>query len=384
MSKRFQLVGSLLRPAELLKYKTEIEHRDDIKYPFYDEFEGYEKCEEEASRQVIKEQIEHEIDIVSDGEFSKSLWHLDFLWGLEGIERYIAAHGYFFKDLDGESKFETRKDIGIRIVGELSAKNHNFIKIYKRILEQSGDNQSKLCIPAPSHVYGELSWSDNIREGGVYSNLADFRAALVRVYKEFLDDYAKVGGKIIQFDDCLWGLFADENPISPVDGSRVDQEEVKKLVQALIEINNEVIAYGHSLGLKVWTHNCRGNYSSRHVGGGSYAKVANTFLKNLNYDRFFLEWDDDRAGSIEALEVFKDKDTEIVLGLLSSKTRTLDDEDRVVSILDDASKIIPKHRLYLSHQCGFASCDCGNELNHKEQWDKIEQGKKIAKRYWGA
>ena len=77
MSKRFQLVGSLLRPAELLKYKNEIEHRDDIKYPFYDEFEDYEKCEEEASKQVIKEQIEHEIDIVSDGEFSKSLWHLD-------------------------------------------------------------------------------------------------------------------------------------------------------------------------------------------------------------------------------------------------------------------------------------------------------------------
>ena len=107
------------------------------------------------------------------------------------------------------------------------------------------------------------------------------------------------------------------------------------------------------------------------MGGGSYAKIANLFLKQLKYDRFFLEWDDDRAGSIEALEVFKDRpETEIVLGLLSSKTNTLDDEARVIRLLDEASKIIDKDRLSLSHQCGFASCDGGNELSEAEQWAK--------------
>ena len=119
------------------------------------------------------------------------------------------------------------------------------------------------------------------------------------------------------------------------------------------------------------------------MGGGSYIKIANLFLKQLKYDRFFLEWDDDRAGSLEALKVFQDKpDTEIVLGLLSSKTNTLDDEARVIRLLNEASEIIPKDRLLLSHQCGFASCDGGNELTEEEQWAKIDQGQKIAAKFW--
>lgn len=120
------------------------------------------------------------------------------------------------------------------------------------------------------------------------------------------------------------------------------------------------------------------------MGGGSYTKISNLFLKQLKYDRFFLEWDDDRAGSLEALKVFKDKaNTEIVLGFLSSKTNTLDDETRIITLLEEASKIIPKDRLFLSHQCGFASCDGGNELSEDEQWAKIDQGQKIAKEFWG-
>ena len=151
-----------------------------------------------------------------------------------------------------------------------------------------------------------------------------------------------------------------------------------------IDINNTVIDFGHSLGLKMWTHNCRGNYDSRNMGGGSYIRIAELFLKQLKYDRFFLEWDDGRAGSLDALAVFKDKPgTEIVLGLLSSKINTLDDESRVIRLLDEASKIIPKDRLLLSHQYGFASCDGGNELTEEEQWAKIDQGQKISLQYWG-
>ena len=156
------------------------------------------------------------------------------------------------------------------------------------------------------------------------------------------------------------------------------------MASEFIDINNTIIDFGHSLGLKVWTHNCRGNYDSRNMGGGSYLKIANLFLKQLKYDRFFLEWDDDRAGSLEALAVFQEKPgTEVVLGLLSSKTNTLDDEARVLRLLDEASQIIPKERLLLSHQCGFASCDGGNELTEDEQWAKIDQGQKIALQYWG-
>ena len=384
MCNKFQIVGSLLRPADLLEYKKEIEQRDDIQYPFYNELAGYEQCEAHAIQQVVAKEIQHGLDIITDGEHSKSMWHLDFVWGLQGIERYIADHGYFFRDIDGTSKYETRRDIGLRITGELSGANHHFITIYKKLQQLAGERETKLCIPSPSHIYGELSWSDNIGgDNAIYETREELKQGLVTAYKQFVAEFAQAGGRILQFDDCLWELFADDNPNSPYTGEQINQEEVQALASEFIDINNEVIDYGHGLGLKMWTHNCRGNYDSRNMGGGSYVKIANLFLKQLRYDRFFLEWDDERAGSLEALAVFKDRpETEIVLGLLSSKTNTLDDETRVLNMLNEASTIIDKQRLFLSHQCGFASCDGGNELTEDEQWVKIQQGQRIAQQYW--
>lgn len=126
---KFQLVGSLLRPADLLDYKNKIEHRDDIQYPFYDSFPGYRETETAEIKKVIADEKANGIDILTDGEYSKSMWHLDFIWGLKGIERYIADHGYTFKDHDG-GQYETRKDIGIRISQPLSGKNHHFLDSY--------------------------------------------------------------------------------------------------------------------------------------------------------------------------------------------------------------------------------------------------------------
>ncbi|MDR1641574.1 MAG: cobalamin-independent methionine synthase II family protein [Clostridiales bacterium] len=384
MSVKFQTVGSLLRPKELLEYKSLIERRDGIKYPFYNEFPGYKEAEEKATIDVVKKQAEHGLSVLTDGEHSKSLWHLDFVWGLAGVERYIAEHGYFFRDKCDCGKYETRRDIGLRITGPLSGKGHHFIQIFKRLKELAGDQDTKLCVPSPSHIFGELSWSDNIGgKDSVYANPQELKEGLANAYKEFIYEYADAGGKILQFDDCLWEIFADDNPNSPYTGGNIDQEAVKALATEFIDLNNSLIAVGHSLNLAMWTHNCRGNYASRNMGGGSYAKIADLFLKGQQYDRFFLEWDDDRAGSLEALQAFKNKKAEIVLGLLSSKINTLDDETRALRMLEEASKIIPKERLLLSHQCGFASCDGGNELTEDEQWAKIDQGQRLALEYWG-
>ncbi|MCL2843774.1 MAG: cobalamin-independent methionine synthase II family protein [Oscillospiraceae bacterium] len=383
MSKRFQLVGSLLRPAELLEYKRKIEERDDITYPFYADFVGYEACEDAAIRQVIQKQIDHGIDVISDGEYSKALWHLDFYWGLHGIKRKIASGGYLFRDHDGTSEFETRKDIGIDIVAPLSGKNHHLISIYKKIESAANGHPTKLCIPSVSHMYGEITLSKAIGtyNDHVYTSEQGLKDDLLKSYKEFVDDFVAANGKILQLDDCLWTLFADDNPNSPFTG--VGEVKGVAFANEFIELNNAVIDYAKAKGLKVWTHNCRGNYKSRNMGAGSYEKIADLFLKQQRYDRFFLEWDDERAGSLESLKVFADRDGEVVLGLLSSKTSTLDDEARVLQCLDEAAKIIDKNRLFLSHQCGFASCDNGNELTEAQQWAKIEQGQKIALQYWG-
>ena len=377
---KFQLVGSLLRPANLLAYKNKIEHRDDIHYPFYDSFPGYLETETAEIKKIIADEKANGIDILTDGEYSKSMWHLDFIWGLKGIERYIADHGYTFKDHDG-GQYETRKDIGIRITQPLSGKNHHFLDIYKLLKEEAGDTQTKLTIWGPAHAYTELAIFDKLAgEGQVYKTNDELKAGLIKAYKEFLTEYKEAGGEIIQFDDCLWELFDESNPASFfADGNAA----LADLADEFIAINNEVADYGHQLRLKVWTHNCRGNYESRSASGGTYEAIAEKFLREQHYDRFFLEWDSDVSGDLKALASLKDKDAEVVLGLLSSKTTDLDDEERVLRLLEQASTILPKDRLLLSHQCGFASCDSGNELAIPQQWAKIKQGQEIAKKFWG-
>jgi len=378
---KFQLVGSLLRPKDLLDYKNKIEHRDDIHYPFYDAFSGYQETESKAIENIIAAQKAHGLTVITDGEHGRSMWHLDFLWGLDGVERYIADRGYAFEDLDG-GDFETRKDIGIRITKPLSGKNHHYLTLFKETKAQAGEDTVKITVWGAAHAFTELTFfNDLVGEGQVYATKEDLRTGLINAYKEFLQEYKEAGGEIVQFDDCLWELFADDNDKSFFAEGNAGLEA---LADEFVAINNEVADFAHALGLKVWTHNCRGNYQSRSAASGTYKAIAEKFLKDQHYDRFFLEWDDDRAGDISALEALKDRpNVEVVLGLLSSKTSTLDDEERVVALLDKASEILPKDRLYLSHQCGFASCDCGNELSVDQQWAKIEQGQKLAAAYFG-
>ncbi len=377
---RFQIVGSLLRPASLLTYKDQIEHRDDIQYPFYADFDGYQAEETRAIKQVVAEEKAHGLDVITDGEYSKSMWHLDFLWGFGGIKRTIAEHGYRFEDHDG-GDFETRKDIGIEITAPLSGKNHHFIDTFKQLKAQAGDAKVKTTVWGAAHAYTELSFFDHLYgEGQVYPTTEALKAGLIQAYKEFLDDYKAAGGEIVQFDDCLWELFADDNDSSFFANGN---DGIEALADEFVAINNAVCDYGHSLGLKVWTHNCRGNYASRHAAGGSYAAIATKFLGNQHYDRFFLEWDDERAGDLAALNALKARpEVEVVLGLLSSKTTALDDEDRALRLLNQAAEILPKDHLYLSHQCGFASCDGGNELSAAQQWAKIDQGRALAEKFW--
>lgn len=389
MTERFQLVGSLLRPQNLVDIKNGIQVRDDVAYPFYDDVPGYRETEVEATNDVVAKEKQHGINPITDGEYTKSLWHTDFMWGLQGAERVIADHGYLFQDIDGEGTYETRKDIGARVVAPLSGKNHHFIDCWKRVAAQADGREVKQCIPSPAQIFSELSgvlWGGPHagKVEGVYDTVADLREGLLNAYKEFIDEYVEAGGKILQLDDCIWSFFADDNESSPFAAGQSLAEQGAAVAQDLIDANNEVADYARSKGLKIWTHNCRGNYESRHAGEGSYAAIAELFLSQLRYDRFFLEWDDERAGSVDALNVFEGRDdVEVVLGVLSSKTTELDDEDRALRLLGEAAKILPKDQLFVSHQCGFASCDTGNELSIDEQWAKVDQGRKIAAEFWG-
>lgn len=387
-SNKFLTVGSLLRDPELLTYREKIEQRDDITYPFYDDFDGYKEVEDKAVSDSVKKQVEVGLPEVSDGEQARALWHLDFAWGLEGIGRHIADQGYLFKEEESgdEDYYETRKDIALSIDGPLSGKDHPFVAHWKRVADQvEGDVKTKQTIPALGQIYIELLSSGEIDRQDTYDGDQEVREDLVQAYKDFVKDYADAGGQILQMDDCIWSYFTDEvNPDRDSFFDKSPEGSKEGLAYAVVGLNNQVIDYAHDLGLKVYTHNCRGNYASRGAMTGTYSEVAKFFLEKQNYDRFYLEWDDERAGSLEVLSVFKDRpEVEVVLGSLSSKLNTLDDAERTTQMLEEASQYIAKENLYLSHQCGFASCDVGNELSEEEQWEKIKQGQKIAYQFFG-
>jgi methionine synthase II (cobalamin-independent) len=364
---QFETVGSLLRPLVLTKAR-------DNKSPKQWEIES------EEITKIVEKQIKLGFKIVTDGEFRREWWHLDFAWGLQGIQKSDKEHGYSFVGL------ETRKDVGIDVVAPLSGLNHPFLSHFKFLKELVNNRcEVKLTIPSPAQIYSELAQPYFLKTEAsvksVYKNYKELKKGLTNAYKQFISDYQKIGGTIIQFDDCLWEMFSKDNHESPLPKG-IPHFVFKIMAKAFINLNNDLADYAHSLGLRVFGHNCRGNYESHHMCSGSYSSIANTFLKKLRYDKFFLEWDDDRSGDILALKVFQKKTNEIVLGLLSSKTSTLDDEKRVIELLDKASTIIDKRRLYLSHQCGFASTKEGNHLTIEDQWKKIQQGIDISKRYW--
>ena len=181
---------------------------------------------------------------------------------------------------------------------------------------EAGDEDTKQTIWGPAHAYTELAIFDRLAgPGQVYETNEDLKKGLINAYKEFLDEYKAVGGKIVQFDDCLWELFDPSNPASFYSDGNGDLAE---LADEFVAINNEVVDYTHELGLTVWTHNCRGNYEIRSAAEGTYEDIAKKFLAEQHYDRFFLEWDSDTAGDIKALEALKDSKAEVVFGLLSS------------------------------------------------------------------
>lgn len=378
-SKKFLTVGSLLRDPKLLEYRKQIEVRDDITYPFYDDFDGYKEAEDAAVAKVIKKQVEAGLSEISDGEQSRSFWHLDFVWGLTGIERQIAQSGYHFNNEDG-SDYETRHDVGLKVIGPLSGKNHPFIDHFKRAKALAPETvKVKHNIVTPGHIYIELLFSGAIADSPYHETEEDFQADLVKAYKEFVKEYTEAGATILQMDDCIWQAFADGNG-----DLSIPEEQREPLAKVLTDLNNEVIAYAKSFGLRVYAHNCRGNYASRSSSVGTYEEVAQYFLSTQNYDRFYLEWDDERAGSVDVLRVFEERpDVEVVLGALSSKTDKLDDEERALKLLEKAAQYIDKDRLYLSHQCGFASCDIGNNVGEGNQWGKIQQGHEIAYKFFG-
>lgn len=366
---RCDIVGSFLRP-DVLK-----QARADFNAGVIDTTQ-LKTVEDVAIRDLVTKQKAAGLKVVTDGEFRRSYWHLDFMWGLGGIERRTSREGYRFHDE------ETTADTAV-VTGPISGENHPFVEHFKFVQALAGDDHvARQTIPAPIQTFSEVTLDrcDGQQESlrSVYPSDETLFEAIAAAYRTVIADLYAAGCRNIQFDDCTWGIYCDTDFVAKTGMSPVDIQKVSELGVAL---NNAVIE-GAPADLAITTHVCRGNYHSTYAFEGGYDPVAPYLFAHENVQAFYLEFDTPRAGGFEPLKhVAAGK--KVVLGLVTSKQPGLEDEDALIARINEAAQYVPLENLYLSPQCGFASCEIGNKLTEEEQWAKIALIQRVAKRVWG-
>ena len=368
---RVDHVGSYLRPKELVEAREKFAKGELSK-------EELTKVEDKLIAELVEKQIAAGLKGVTDGEFRRAYWHLDFFWGLNGIEHVQGEKGYAFKGI--ETKPDTAK-----VSGKISGENHPFVEHFKylRDITKDKDVVVKLTIPSPSQLYFELiRTEDHIKSyEQFYSNFDELKAAIVVAYKQVIADLYNEGLRVLQFDDCTWGALADDGFANRFRDERPLEEVRRDYAARCLALNNEVIE-GKPEDLVINTHVCRGNFASKWISQGGYQNVEDELLAGENVDAYYLEYDTDRAGDFKPLaKVGKDK--KVVLGLITSKFADLEDKEEVIARIKEASQYIPLENIYLSTQCGFASTEEGNILTEEDQWKKIALISEIVKEVWG-
>lgn len=367
---RYDTVGSFLRPEELKEARVKF-NSGEISA------EELKEVEDKEIIKLIKKQEEAGLKAVSDGEFRRSWWHLDFFWGLQGVEFKIPAQGYLFH---GE---ETRPGT-VTISGKISCENHPFVEDYKFVRDHvSKGIQVKQTIPAPAQILVELFRDDNLEDvRKFYATNEELIADLVAAYKKVILDIYNEGARSIQLDDCTWGMLVAPLPAGiPVPEGQTELDVRIASKELYLSVNNAVID-GLPDDLIVNTHVCRGNYHSTYASAGPYDFVADPLFNKENVHAYYLEYDSDRSGGFEPLKLVS-PDKLVVLGLITSKDGELEDRQTIINRIHEAAQYIDLNQLALSPQCGFASTEEGNIITEEQQWAKIALVKSIAQEVWG-
>ncbi len=363
---RYEIVGSFLRPERLKQARQDFAQAAITQ-------EQLTAIEDDCIRDLVEKEIQAGLSSVTDGEFRRSYWHLDFMWGFDGIEHVEMEHGYFFH---GE---ETRAD-SARVTGKIKFSGHPFIKHYKFLQEAVGNRAlTRQTVPAPSQFFAELVRGVNEQHlDAVYPDREQLYKDLTTAYREFILALYEAGCRNLQLDDCTWGMLCDQGFWRNMAGDAYSSEQLQQLY---LRLNNAAIE-DLPADLAVTTHVCRGNYHSTWATSGGYAPVADTLLGSENVQAYYLEFDDERSGDFAPLAKVSGNKL-VVLGLITSKRPQLEDKAQIIARIHEASALVPLDRLCLSPQCGFASTEEGNILTEQEQWEKIKLVREIAEEVWG-
>jgi len=357
-------VGSLLRPAHLLEARAK-RKRGELTAA------ELRRIEDAAIRDVVAMQEQLGMQSITDGEYRRGLWHMDFVCDFANVEQ---APGIPIKFHSEEGEIEWAPP-GVKITGRLSRPHPIFVDDFT-FLKSITKGTPKITIPSPSvlHFRGGRRAIDTT----AYPDMDGFYADLARVYREEIRDLVDAGCRYLQVDEVNMAFLCDPNLR---DFARSLGEDPDRLPHTYATLVNEATAARHE-EMTVCLHLCRGNARSHWVADGGYEPVAEVLFNEFDVHGYFLEYDSSRAGDFSPLR-FVPKGKTIVLGLVTTKKGALEKKDDVKRRIEEASKFVPIEQLALSPQCGFASNAEGNALTIDQEKAKLELIVEISREVWG-
>lgn len=360
------IVGSFLRPERIKDAREKVSKGKMTAT----ELRAIEDSEIEK---LVRKQVEVGLKSVTDGEFRRSWWHLDFMWGLDGVEKAATASGLKFHGI------ETRNETA-SLTGKIGFSDHPFLEDFKFLQSIIPDGvMARQTVPSAAQFVYELMKAHNIENTkAIYPNKAEMYDDIVAAYQKAFTAFYEAGCRNIQMDEVIWAVLCDKDYREKQAAAGIDiDEEIKEYVA----LNNRILA-GLPEDLIVTTHVCRGNYRSTWHYSGGYDPVSEEVFGKENVDAYYLEFDSERAGGFEPLRHVSG-DKQVVLGLITSKSPELEKEQEIIEKIYEAADYVPLERLSLSPQCGFSSTEEGNELTEADQWEKLKLIKRIADKVWG-
>ena len=354
-------VGSLLRPAELKRAFRD--HRDGRLAD-----EPFRRVQDEAIRRVVRLQEDAGLRSITDGEFRRASYWAHFVAAVDGLEVREAL--FEFHDESGERMAFTAPYVRAPIARKRSISADEF-----RFLRSVTKQTPKITMPSPSTMH---FWRGPAAiEPGAYGSRDAFFADLARVYREEIAELAALGATYLQMDEVALAMLCDPGVRAAV---RARGEDADALVDRYVAAINAALE-GRPAGVTVAMHVCRGNYKGKWMAAGGYESVAERVFSGVRVDALFLEFDSPRAGDFAPLRHVS-KDKRVVLGLVSSKTPALEDQDDLRRRIDAAARYVPIERLGLSPQCGFASTAAGNPVTEDDEKRKLALVVEVARAVW--
>lgn len=359
-------VGSFLRPQYLLEARDQFFNQKSISA------EQLRAVEDKAITEIVKFQQDVGLQSITDGEFRRTYFHIDFLEQLGGVKTDIPVT---VKKPDGTEELAPPV---IRVTGKVQHVKDIQRADFEYLKRQVGQvGTPKVTIPSPTmlHFRGGRAGIDRV----AYPELDPvFYDDVARAYGDELMSLYNAGCRYVQMDDTNMAYLCDEKMR---EAARQRGDDPNELPHRYAKFINKVVALKPP-GMTLAMHLCRGNFKSTHAAAGNYEPVAEALLSEMNLDAFFLEYDDDRSGDFRPLRYLK-KGKVVVLGLVTTKFGQLETKDALQRRIDEAAQYVPLEQLCLSPQCGFSSTVHGNNIAVEDQRRKLALVVETAREVWG-